>query len=611
MGWRLGGKGASGRGAAGRIEEHGLHIWLGYYENVFRLVRECYAELKAVAPGGAFSDWRDAFFPDPHIGISEEARDGSWSHWAAQFPPGPGEPGDPVTPNPLTLRNYLVRAAGLLRTLLLGVETIRAPRKGEPCVRDAPDDEAGDGSPDTILSRMAALLRYGVLAGAAATVEALALVETALKSIPFPESPVLRMLDAVAAAIRDQIEMFVATDDDVRRRWEIVDLVLTILVGVTRARLLSNPLGLDAINRYDCREWLRLNGASERTLDSAFLRGLYDLAFAYADGDPGRPRLAAGEALRGGFRMFFGYRGALFWKMRAGMGDVIFAPFYRVLRNRGVKFEYFHRLENVELSRPEEMAPGERPYVTALEFSVQARTRDGSEYEPLIDVKGASCWPSAPDYGQLEDGARIEAEAWDFESHWDRRNVGSRTLMVVRDFDFVVLGVGVGSIPHVCKDFIARDKRWRAMVANVKTVATQAFQIWLREDLQQLGWEAPPVTLSAFVTPFDTWSDMGHLVPAEDWRWPPRTIAYFCSVLEDSPRATGISSDEYRSERSDTVQRNAVAFLERHARHLWPNAVNARGEFRWELLADAAEQDPADDPAQAAPLGKVRFRTQY
>ena len=45
VGWRLGGKGASGRGPADRIEEHGIHIWMGFYENAFRLLRECYAEL--------------------------------------------------------------------------------------------------------------------------------------------------------------------------------------------------------------------------------------------------------------------------------------------------------------------------------------------------------------------------------------------------------------------------------------------------------------------------------------------------------------------------------------------------------------------------------------
>jgi uncharacterized protein with NAD-binding domain and iron-sulfur cluster len=32
----LGGKCASGRGANERIEEHGLHVWFGSYDNAFR-----------------------------------------------------------------------------------------------------------------------------------------------------------------------------------------------------------------------------------------------------------------------------------------------------------------------------------------------------------------------------------------------------------------------------------------------------------------------------------------------------------------------------------------------------------------------------------------------
>ena len=43
QGWRLGGKGASGRKAPSqRIEEHGLHLWMGFYENAFRMMKECY-----------------------------------------------------------------------------------------------------------------------------------------------------------------------------------------------------------------------------------------------------------------------------------------------------------------------------------------------------------------------------------------------------------------------------------------------------------------------------------------------------------------------------------------------------------------------------------------
>ena len=49
-------------------------------------------------------------------------------------------------------------------------------------------------------------------------------------------------------------------------------------------------------------------------------------------------------------KMFFEYKGAIFWKMTAGMGDVVFAPLYEVLRRRGVEFEFFHRVDQLHLS---------------------------------------------------------------------------------------------------------------------------------------------------------------------------------------------------------------------------------------------------------------------
>ena len=74
------------------------------------------------------------------------------------------------------------------------------------------------------------------------------------------------------------------------------------------------------------------------------------------------------------------------------------------------------------------------------------------------------------------------------------------TLRVVKDFDFVVLGIGLGDIPDVCQDLIDRDERWRDMVTHLKTVNTQAFQIWLSENMEQLGWNDPPLALSAFAS---------------------------------------------------------------------------------------------------------------
>ena len=63
-GWRLGGKAASSRNPAfgDRIEEHGLHVWFGCYNEAFRLLRGCYEELQR-PPGSAFATLDDAFTP--------------------------------------------------------------------------------------------------------------------------------------------------------------------------------------------------------------------------------------------------------------------------------------------------------------------------------------------------------------------------------------------------------------------------------------------------------------------------------------------------------------------------------------------------------------------
>ena len=176
------------------------------------------------------------------------------------------------------------------------------------------------------------------------------------------------------------------------------------------------------------------------------------------------------------------------------------------------------------------------------------------------------------------------------------------------DFDFVVLGVSVGAIPYVCREIVSRDKRWRAMVENVKTVATQAFQIWMREDMSQLGWTEPPVIISAFVKPFDTWSDMGHCVPEESWVNPPRSVAYFCNILSDPPVPPDRSDKGYPTKRNREVQQNAIRYLNDHIHHLWPNAVERFGQFRWELLVDPNERR---SPKSSSRPTEKRFDSQY
>src|SRR5437764_5364611 len=112
----LGGKGASTRGGHGRIiEEHGLHVWLGYYDNAFRLMREVYDELDRplTDPGCPIATWRDAFEPADLVGV-EDFRDGRWSHWVAPFGRNALEPGAPGAPaQPLGVATFVRRGLGL------------------------------------------------------------------------------------------------------------------------------------------------------------------------------------------------------------------------------------------------------------------------------------------------------------------------------------------------------------------------------------------------------------------------------------------------------------------------------------------------------------------
>ena len=599
QGWRLGGKGASGRGPAGRIEEHGLHLWMGFYENAFRHLRECYEALgrdPATCPIATISD---ALVPDPFNGVADWSPSGKWLPWMVDLPAFDGMPGEgPLPARRWTVADYLARTLTLLRTLLSAVEVKRG---GEP-LQGADRPTPGLGTPGAVVDALGRLGRLGRLATLAAVVEAIHLVELVIGTSERQQQNVLLSAhDTIAAAIMQQLRSLTDADDEARRLHEIIDLVLATIKGMIRFRLVTDPRGFDSIDGYDCREWLRLNGASERSVNSAFIRALYDLAFAYQDGDVSKPRVAAGQAMRGALRAFFTYKRAFFWKMQAGMGDVIFAPMYELFVKRGGRVEFFHRLTNMRVAPAADVPLGERPWISALEFDVQAKVKKGARFEPLVTIKGIPSWPAAPDWDQLVNGARMRREGWNFECWWDRRRAATKVLEVEKDFDLVVLGVGGGAVRYVTPELAERSARWARMLENLHTVPTQAFQIWNRVDMAELGWPHPAINLSGFVEPYDTWADMTHLNQVEAWPHPPRSIGYFCSVLHDEPLEAQ-EDPAYPKRRKQEARDNAIAYLERDAVHLWPRALDEHGRFRWDILLDAEKESGGSPPPRVHPI---------
>ena len=86
----------------GRIEEHGLHIWFGFYRNAFAMLDACYRErgearARAGQPEAAFPTVADAFEPASTFVLTER-REGTWHPWIATFPEG----GDPPWAPPAT-----------------------------------------------------------------------------------------------------------------------------------------------------------------------------------------------------------------------------------------------------------------------------------------------------------------------------------------------------------------------------------------------------------------------------------------------------------------------------------------------------------------------------
>jgi hypothetical protein len=232
----------------------------------------------------------------------------------------------------------------------------------------------------------------------------------------------------------------------------------------------------------------------------------------------------------------------------------------------------------------------------------------GREYEPLIDVYGVPSWPSKPLYDQLSNGKKLEQEGRAFEGHWEDRRAARKTLRVTEDFDFVVLGIGVAALPYAAGELVARSERWREMTERVKTVPTQAFQLWLQRDMHQLGWPHPPVNLSGFIQPFDTWADMTHLLSEESWPRSVRSVAYFCSVLSDEALGGAPPTRSAWERERRVVRDNAIRFLDGDVGHLWPGAVRGKGGFRWELLARPGEAGGTQTTRRA---GRSRFDSQF
>jgi len=602
LGWRLGGKGASGRDMQNhdRIQEHGLHIWLGCYENSFHLMNECYAELGR-SPNDPLGTVESAFKPHSLVAL-QELFNGRWLPWEFNFPSTRKFPGNRNTLP--SMWDYLLRVLEWIPELLHPHIDTHLNDEANPVDWPKPDwwdDVIGELEPGTHFVGREPL--YG-------TIKLAHSLDTATEKNAPTHEKMHFLLNHFRTMVHNHILDSIKSNRDLYHLWILLDLAISNMMGILADHLLYEPL--DRINKYDYRDWLGLHGADQLTLDSAPVTVFYELVFAYENGVTQgadvRRNLEAGTLLHGLPRIALGYTGAFMWLMQAGMGDTVFAPLYQVLQRRGVRFEFFSRVTNLNVENDE---------LVGIEISRQVNLKVG-QYNPLILVKGLPCWPSEPLYDQIAEGNILRRDQINLESFWTpwKDTGGTIHLKAGVDFDQVVLGISLAALPFICQPWINENPKWQAMISQIQTVQTQAIQLWLSPSLKDLGCPLPKSINGTFtITPLDTWADMSHLISSENWRpGQVSTIAYFTGPMAGPAQPPPASERDFEKQAEDQAWKTVRDLVGGQLKDLWP-------DFDWQaLIAPPSAQGPDrlnfqyvranDDPTERY-VQTVRNSTQY
>ena len=198
------------------------------------------------------------------------------------------------------------------------------------------------------------------------------------------------LIDETWVALAKAILPLIDELDLLRHEFVILDLIITMICGYIRDDIETN--GFDTIDDQNWSDWLLKHGANPLTVSSPPAMELVNITYQFPSGDTSRsPVMAAGAYLHWNLRCL-GYVGSVIWMFAAGTGETLIAPLYEVLKARGVKFAFFHKVEALRL-----VADGAS--IASVEIAVQATLKDPAKtYQPLYPVKGLPSWPKAPFY---------------------------------------------------------------------------------------------------------------------------------------------------------------------------------------------------------------------
>jgi uncharacterized protein with NAD-binding domain and iron-sulfur cluster len=586
LGWRLGGKCASGRDAEGRNIEHGLHIWFGHYLNAFRMLDDVYKNWSGKAPDVCLDK---LIFPQDYtpIGDPEGAQPCVYD---VNFPPLKGGLPGRASPD-LSIANCLSHVI----CLLIDFHDYALGRNDPPTV------ELDEISIETIKLRDDPLFPPSRLLDVVTTKTCLEIacawlahLDEDMISFGPADMELVRqvLLDAAGASDRmtfvdSAVGRLLA--QALRLAWPLVNGIFVDIVIEQRS--------IQQMDGEDFRHWLVRHGAEPMLVkQSPIVKALYDTMFQYPDGDIGNASYGAGTAVQVLLRALGTYQGAVAWELQAGAGEVIVFPLFDVLKQRGVEFRFFHKLTDIRVS------PDGRS-VDSLHFDVQARPQPGYQWTMPFG-HGLYGWSSQPDWLHLDippDGCV------DFESFWCNERVDTDVKTRGRDFHDVVLAIPLGAFKKFSGDKSAErppppilsgvgvkhepfddlynysTKFWN-MAAKLRLVPSISVQLWSTRSLADLGWHREKAALVSGPDPLDIWADMSQLLRFER-RDPPYSLHYLCDVFPSKLYAAPQTSPHAQEMANLLAYLKTMDWLEHKAQFIW-SKVMTKGAFDWTVLYD-------------------------
>lgn len=608
MGWRLGGKVATGRGPKQRIEEHGIHIAQGWYNNTFRIIQDAYEECRknGLTPNSPFQTWEEAFVRENTTLLTHfDARKGKWLRRNINFPTNQAIPGQG---DAVPVSQLIKEAIEIILGLLIGSET----EKGIGSFIDKDVAEAHAVKPESWIASVVDKVKEKHKDTPTHLVEVkylhhiLELLEKLMVDElerPTVIKTIVGLLELVQKGLAFFFEGMATKDEKIYWIFVMMEFGLSNIRGLLADVYDPQTHSLDftRINHLDYRAWLKNNGAGELTLDSAATRFIYTGTFHNLSGQNRQGYIAAGVATNF-LTSAIGYKGSFVWKFKGGTADTMVTPIYKVLQHRGVSFKFFHKTEQVHYS--------DSGNIEKITIAEQVSLK-GEKYNPIYSLKGLDVWPARPLYDQLnEEQARaLRENDIDLEMAWSPwQNIATHTLKKGEHFDEVILGIPIEVLrgeEGICRELIENNARWQQMAHYVKTTPTMAMQLWLKPTLEELGMDLRAwniingkPNLVVYANPMYSWVDQSLVLPYEDWGdQTPGLLIYYTGTMVVPNEIPPFTDHHYPTEQVNRVIYLSEQWLKDNMGWFFPKATTPEypAGMRLDIIIDPEGKANSDD----------------